>query len=170
LIGNFLVFSSIGTIWHLGQVFFSQKRTQRFSSKPVFIFYISQSHDRTERLGCPVRALKYILKELVLSEVIYSIFITSVNPFKPAARSTLAGWLVNVISNSGALQDSGTPRAHSVRAYATSWAFAKGLPIGNIINTVSWRTENTFIKCFLKDVEPRTQQTRFAYCVLTHSK
>jgi hypothetical protein len=118
-----------------------------------------------------VRALRwYINRTRTVRGNIQQLFITSVKPYKPAAKSTLAGWLVHVISNSGAIQDSGTPRAHSVRAYATSWAFAKGLPIGDIINTVSWRTESTFIKCYLKDLEPRTQQARFAQCVLSHSK
>jgi hypothetical protein len=120
-----------------------------------------------ERLGCPVRALKWYLDKTQTARAnIEQLFITNVKPYRPAAKSTLAGWLVDVIKNSGALQDSGTPRAHSVRAYSTSWAFAKGLSISDIINTVSWRTETTFIRKYLKDVGPRTQQGRFANCVL----
>jgi hypothetical protein len=56
---------------------------------------------------------------------------------------------VYVIINSGVLQESGTPRTFSVKAYTSSWAFAK-VTYWDIINTVSWRTEYTFINVTLR--------------------
>jgi hypothetical protein len=126
--------------------FLAKNERSDFSANPIFIPFITQSKLRAKRLGCPVRALKwYLNKTQIIRGKIEQLFITNVKPIRPAAKSTLAGWLVDVISKSGALQDPGKPRAHSVRAYSTSWAFAKGLSISDIVNTVSWRTETTFV-------------------------
>jgi hypothetical protein len=123
---------------------------------------------RVKRLGCPVRALKwYLNRTQTIRGIIEQLFITNVKPYRPAAKPTLAGWLVDVISSSGAVQDPGKPRAHSVRAYSTSWAFAKGLSISDIVNTVSWRTETTFVKTYLKEVGTTTQKGNYARSVLT---
>lgn len=166
-IGSHLVFSQAGVTMYFRPGFLAKNERSDFSASPLIIPYIAKSKKRAKRLSCPVRALKwYVNKTQIARGSIQQLFITNVKPYRPAAKSTLAGWLVDVISNSGALEDTGTPRAHSVRAYSTSWAFARGLSIKEIINTVSWRTDTTFVKVYLRDVGPRTSNERFATEVL----
>ena len=88
-------------------------------------------------------------------------------PYRPAAKSILAGWLVNVISSTKPLLEIGEPKALSVRAMSPSWAFNRGLSVKEIVNTVAWWTSNTFIKVFQKDVGPRSGLERYARKVLT---
>jgi hypothetical protein len=149
--------------------FLAKNERSDFVAKPIFIPYITQAELRVKRLGCPVRALKwYINKTQTVRDNIEQLFITSNKPYRPAAKSTLAGWLVDVISNSGAVLDPGKPRAHSIRSYSTSWAFAKGLSISEIVNTVSWRSGTTFVKTYLREVGTTAQRGRFAKTVLSH--
>ena len=104
--------------------FLAKNERSDFSASPLFMPYIEKSKDRAKRLSCPVRALKWYLNSTETARGdISQLFITNVKPYRPAAKSTLAGWLVDVISNSGALEAPGTPRAHSTRALSTSWAF-----------------------------------------------
>jgi hypothetical protein len=164
-----MVFSKAGVTLYFRPGFLAKNERSDFSAKPIFVPYITQSHLRARRLGCPVRALKwYVDRTQTVRGSIEQLFITNVKPYRPAAKSTLAGWLVDVISNSGAVQHSGKPNAHSVRAYSSSWAFAKGLSIADIINTVCWKTETTFIKTYLKEVGTTSQRGQFARCVLVH--
>jgi hypothetical protein len=129
--------------------------------------YISKSKHREKRLDCPVKALKwYVNKTQLLRGSTQQLFITSHIPYRPAAKSTLAGWLVDVISRSGALESPGKPRAHSVRALSASWAFARGLSLKEIVNTVSWRTDSTFTRVYMKDIGPRLDHARYASTVL----
>ena len=80
-----------------------------------------------------------------------SLFISSKRPHKRVAKTTLANWLVEVIVKSKAVKDDQLPRAHSVRALSTSCAAARGIPIADIVQTVSWRTSTTFITTYLSN-------------------
>jgi hypothetical protein len=164
-----MVFSKAGVTLHFRPGFLAKNERSDFSANPIFVPFITQSQLRVRRLGCPVRALKwYINKTQIARGKIEQLFITNVKPYRPAAKSTMAGRLVNVITNAGAVQDPGKPRAHSIRGYSASWALAKGLSISDIINTVSWRTETTFIKTYLKEVGTTTKKGRYAKSVLIH--
>ena len=46
----------------------------------------------------------------------------------------------------------GTPRAHDVRAVASSWALFEGVPLDDILSSAVWRSPNSFIACYLTDV------------------
>ena len=125
------------------------------------------SGERVRRLNCPVRAIHwYIDKTRTVRGDFQQFFITSKKPYRPAAKSTIAGWLVDVIVHSDAVIGTGIPRAHSSRSMSSSWAFAKGISIQEIINTVSWKTESTFIKTYMKDVRTQSSITDFASAVL----
>ena len=83
------------------------------------------------------------------------------------AKTTLANWLVEVIVKSKAVEDDQLPRTHSVRALSTSCAAAKGIPIADIVQTVSWRTSTTFINTYLSsEVTAISAAGRFAGRVL----
>ena len=169
-VGSRTVFSKSGVTLYFRPGFLAKNERSDFSAKPIFLPYITQSQLRVKRLGCPVRALKwYINRTKTIRGNMEQLFITNVKPHRPAAKSTLAGWLVDVIRNSGSVQDAGIPRAHSVRAYSASWAFAKGLSISDIINTVSWRTGTTFVKTYLKEVGTTASKGKYAKSVLQHT-
>jgi hypothetical protein len=169
-IGSRTVFSKAGVTLYFRPGFLAKNERSDFSATPIFLPYISKSELRARRLSCPVRALKwYVDRTQTVRNDIEQLFITNVKPYRPAAKSTLAGWLVDVIVSSGAVQhpnQQGKPRAHSVRAYSSSWAFAKGLSVADIINTVCWKTETTFISAYLKEIGTTTQKGQYARCVL----
>jgi hypothetical protein len=149
-VGKHMVFSKAGVTLYFRPGFLAKNERSDFSASPIFVSVLTQSQLRVRRLGCPVRALKwYVNRTQIVRGNIEQLFVTNIKPFRPVAKSTLAGWLVDIICTSAAVQDSGIPRAHSVRAYSASWAFAKGLSISDIINTVSWRSQNTFVKAYL---------------------
>ena len=101
-----------------------------FSVRPLFLPCITKSINRARRLNCPVRALKwYIDKTVIARGEVQQLFITNVKPYRPAAKSTLSGWLVDIINSTGAVIGTGKPKAHSVRSMSTTWAFTKGVSI-----------------------------------------
>ena len=121
-------------------------------------------------LSCPVRALKwYIDRTQNIRGTTEQLFIINVKPFRAASKVTLAGWLVETIKNSKALLGEGKPRAHSVRGFSASWAHANGVSINEILNTVSWRSDSTFTKVYMKDIETRSAPGRYATRILESS-
>ena len=78
----------------------------------------------------------------------------------------MARWMVEAIQMAKASDPAERPRAHSVRAYSSSWAHAKGLSLTEILNTVSWKSDLTFTKVYLKDVQLRTERGCYATAVL----
>jgi hypothetical protein len=170
-IGQFMVFAQDGVTMYFRPGFLSKNERSDFIASPMFLPYITQSKRREKRINCPVRAIRWYLdRTQILRGSIQQLFITSNKPYRPAAKSTLAGWLVDVILRSGTLDSPGTPRAHSVRAFSASWAFARGLSMKEIINTVSWRTDSTFTKTYMKDVGPRLDHAKYAKAVLRTSR
>jgi integrase len=167
-IGRFIVFGQNGATLYFRPSFLAKNERSDFTSSPLFLPFITKSNNRAKRLNCPVRALKwYIDKTKLMRGDIEQLFITSNKPYRPAAKATLSGWLVNVINSANALIENTRPKAHSVRAMSASWAFNRGLSVKEVINTVSWRTSSTFIKVYLKDVGPKTGLERYARKVLT---
>jgi len=166
-IGNNMIFSESGVTLYFKPAFLAKNESQDFTASPLFIPYFNKNSKRSLRLNCPVRAISwYLQRTQTIRDKCQQLFITTKKPFRPAAKSTLAGWLVDVIMRTEALDDIGTPKAHSVRAFSSSWAFAKGLSIQDLINTVSWKTSSTFISTYMKDVGPITSSHRYANKVL----
>jgi len=120
-IGSCIVFSQKGVTLYFKPGFLAKNKTSRFEASPLFLPYISKSENRSKRLSGPVRAIKwYVDRTSTVRGDIQQFFITSVKPYRPAAKATMARWLVEVINSTGALQSTINPRAHSVRAMSTS--------------------------------------------------
>ena len=168
VIGGRTVFSNAGVTLYFKLGFLAKNEISNFLASPLFIPYLNSSKRRSKRLNCPVRALKWYLdRTRTFRGDVTQIFITSTKPYRAAAKSTMAGWLVEVIKNSSAIEgESDIPTAHSIRATSSSWAFARGLSIADIINTISWRSDSTFIKVYLKDIQTRGSHGRYANLVL----
>ena len=171
-IGRFIVFSHDGATLYFRPGFLAKNERIDFSASPLFLPVISKSKRRDKRINCPVRALRWYLdKTQTVRGDAQQLFVTTQKPYRAAAKSTLAGWIVDAIASSGAVSSSAAaPRAHSVRAYSASWAFAKGLSVREIMNTVSWRSDSTFTKIYLKDLGPRLDHGKYALAVLKKAR
>jgi hypothetical protein len=116
------------------------------------------SKSDTHRRVCPVRALRwYLHKSKDLRTNQRRVFISYSKVGKEIAQATLSRWIVKAISIS--LKENGnlpcnraTPRAHEVRAIATSLALQRSISMENILRAAFWRNESTFSRFYLRDM------------------
>jgi len=168
-IGNHTVFSKRGVTLYFRPKFLAKNERSNFRASPISLPKLPDSVGG-RRYSCPVRSLKwYISKTQTIRGNINHLFVTSSKPYKPAAKATIAGWVVEAITRSKAVSGQGKPNAHSTRAIASTQAFSKGLSIEDITNTVSWKTSQVFISTYLKDMPPQSAHASFATAVLTSS-
>ncbi len=110
------------------------------------------------RRVCPVRSLRwYLHKSKDLRTNQRRVFISYSKIGKEIAQATLSRWIVKAISIS--LKENGnlpcnraTPRAHEVRAIATSLALMRSVSMENILRAAFWRNESTFSRFYLRDM------------------
>ena len=76
------------------------------------------------------------------------LFISYVRPHKPVTTDTLARWFKSVPRSKGI--DTSVFKAHSVRSTSSSHAYARGVPIADILRTADWTYEKTFSKYYLR--------------------
>ena len=112
--------------------------------------------DDPDRKLCPVRALKRYLKfTRSLRKSQRQLFISH-NPFygKDITSSSISRWLKLVIKNAYASSSMETEssRAHEVRAWAASSAFAQSWCLREVMEAVYWRSESSFTSFYLRDV------------------
>ena len=113
---------------------------------------------------CVVKCLKsYLCKTLELRSG-SSVFISTIKPYKPASRSTVANWIRETLRESGINMDLFKP--HSTRSAATSAAAIK-VPVDTIIRTAGWKSECMFRKHYKR---PVTNDSVFSNTVLSHLK
>ena len=167
-IGKYVVFGKLGVTLYFCPGFLAKNERSNFTATPLFLPSLNpQSSQRRDRLNCPVRILRWYLDRtstvrVVKGITIQQLFITTRKNFKPAAKATLAGWLVDVIKRAKAVSGEFPLTAHSTRAISSSWAFNHGISINEIINTVAWKSETSFVTCYLRNTSP----SNFASSVL----
>lgn len=132
-------------------------KNQTASSGPVEIFLQPLSAHSSiveDKVWCPVRALKFYWHRSQQKRSGDQLFITTKEPFGPASRDTISRWIVEAIKAAGpdALTPDTTPHAHDTRSISTSWALFQGVPIEEIHRAAYWRTPNSFISFYLKDI------------------
>ena len=81
-----------------------------------------------------------------------SLFVISRRPFGRASRDTISRWVVEAIRLVPTGPSGCRPRAHQVRAMSASMALYKGVPLEDILQAAAWKTSNTFISSYLRDV------------------
>ena len=114
--------------------------------------------DDEDRLLCPVRALRlYRRRSNPLRAVSQRRLFISLNPDydRDISKVTLARWLTGVIQRAyekvGGCNELSV-RAHEIRAWSASLAFAHSLPLATIMEAAFWRSQGTFIEFYLRDV------------------
>ena len=131
-----------------------------------------------ELLLCPVRALLIFLhRTSSLSPRPRPLFVSPRCPSRSLSKNALSYFLLSVIfqslapappssvpssvssSRSGSSPSpapSSAPssfRAHSVRAMATSTAFARNVPVSTLLEAATWRSASVFTSFYLRDVQ-----------------
>ena len=135
--------------------FLTKTQTADFIPSPIFLASVSSvSSIEEDRFWCPVRALKYYLSRTrPLRGDCSSLFVTSRRPHGRASKDTISRWIVQAIIRAYPRGLPGrAPRAHDVRSLSSSWALFRGVPLEEILQAAGWKTPNTFISVYLKDV------------------
>ena len=157
-------FSDTGVSLFFRPDFIAKNESSTFRHSSLFIPKIGMHSSVPEdRVWCPVRALReYLRKTAHLRGDHDNIFLTFVEPHRPAAKVTLARWLVSVLVDSGAVDAGSNPRAHSTRAVGSSWAFHKGLSVASICDSVCWKSQSTFSSVYYRNVDggPKAQYAK----------
>ena len=168
-IGDYIIWSNRGVTLHFRPSFLAKNEKSGFSATPVSLPKLDNSAG-PRRYSCPVRALKWYLEKtkIIRSERdIQNLFITTGGRVKAAAKTTIAGWVVQAIKRAKAVKGSGNPRAHDARGVASTTAFVAGLSMKEVVDTVSWKTDHVFISTYLKDRPPQQASSSFTRAVLT---
>ena len=118
--------------------------------------FTNSSGLESERLMCPVRALRFYTNRTLRTPDNIHLFVsfkkghtTKIHP------NTISSWLKSCISLCYELSGKPLPTrvvAHSVRSMAVSWASLKNVGIHQIMKACSWKSSNTFISFYLKDL------------------
>ena len=131
--------------------FLTKNQSVSFTPSEIFLPSIpSMSSVREDRLVCPVRALKWYLEKTKPVRTSPRLFLVPRSPFQPASKDSISRWLVKVISSQANPDDH--PRAHDIRAVASSEAWFRGVSMEDIMKAACWKTPSTFVACYLTDV------------------
>ena len=131
--------------------------------KPIVIQAIKSAdgHNKEEdRKLCPVRALKfYVRATMDLRKDKEKFFISIKKGHKQdICKNTVSFWIRKAIfcayeESSDKLKKKFKVRAHDLRGLAASWAFLHNVALDDVMEACSWRSSNTFIRHYLKDME-----------------
>ena len=109
-----------------------------------------------EILLCPVRALKIYNARTIRPPDNLRLFLSFKKGHSSAIHpNTISSWLKNCIILCYQLSGKTVPTkvcGHSVRAMSVSWASLKNVGLHQILDSCFWKTPNTFISFYLKDL------------------
>ncbi|XP_071484026.1 uncharacterized protein [Diadema antillarum] len=132
-------------------------KNQTAASSPVEIFIqplAAHSSIAEDKVWCPVRALKYYWARTKDRRSGDQLFVVTKEPFSAASKDTISKWIVAAIKAAGpeALSPGVAPRAHDTRGISASWALFAGVSVEEIQKAAYWRSPNSFISFYLRDV------------------
>ncbi|KAJ8024145.1 hypothetical protein HOLleu_36791 [Holothuria leucospilota] len=141
--------------------FLAKNQSESFSPDHIFLPSMSTTSSvREDRFICPVRALKWYIEKTKSIRKSDALFLIPRSPYTPASKDTISRWLVEIIAPFAAPDDS--PKAHDVRAHASSIAWFRGVPLQDIMRAASWKTPSTFVASYLTNVvSPRGSVCQF---------
>ena len=130
------------------------------SIKPLSAILCPDDEDR--RL-CPVRSLKRYLRftRSIRSPNQRKLFISH-NPAysKDLSKASVGRWLKLAITQAYASSNHDsllTPRAHEIRAWASTLAFKFSLKLEDVLKAAYWKSKNAFISHYLRDVTAKAE-------------
>ena len=132
------------------------------SVAPVVIPALAPILDKSlwsDRSLCPVRALHYYLDRTSdLRQNKELVFVSFKKGFdKDISPATISSWIKQAVILCYELSDHQAHtlhqvKAHDVRAFAVSKAFQSGASLDQILAACHWKSHNTFMQFYLKDV------------------
>lgn len=143
--------------------FIAKNRLPSVGVQAVVIHPLPVAQDSVESLQDPVRALSLYLKRTKARRQRSSRLFQHWLESKPdIAPQTISKWLRSVIkmayrAESTPLQGADAPRAHEIRAIASSLAFDRNLATKEIIQAVGWRSQSTFGRFYLRDLNAQRE-------------
>ena len=147
-----------------------KNQTQSFTPNVVFIPSL-KNLSPDDKVHCPVRALlHYVRRADKIRGQDKTMFLVSQEPYGPASKATVSGWVKSVIKDAYTAAKVTFPagadaRAHSTRSVASSWALASGVSVPEIMDAAGWKTNVTFASHYLKDFH--LKKGKFAAGVLS---
>lgn len=133
-------------------------------SLPALSSDSSASRDAdAQRAVCPVRALRAYVDRTAEFRLSDQLFVCYGGGKKGRAvsKQRLSHWVVDAINLAYESQGHDCPfyvRAHSTRAVASSWAWARGASIRDICCAAGWSSQNTFARFYKLDVSSLTSR------------
>ena len=142
-------------------VFLAKNQQDGTHAPPIFIKSLCAilGRDDEDRTLCPVRALRVYKKRTapLRSPNKRRLFVSVREDMdKDISIATISRWLRNVIkrayTSTGAGVASVDCRAHEIRAWAASLAWAHNTSLNSILDAAFWRNPGTFLEFYLRDV------------------
>ena len=148
-------------------------------SSPITLLPLSNlvGSDKQERLLCPVRAIRWYLHRTNSFRGERSrLFIPYDSDNKSdCSAAIISKWIIQTVrwAYQEASDDSlrlSRVTAHEVRAISTSWAVHAGIPVAEVIKAATWRSPNSFISYYLRDMaqDASELQSLGPVCVSQH--
>jgi hypothetical protein len=155
-VGGSMQFTSRGAQLVFRPGFLAKNERADFSAGNLLIPRIAMSSSVAEdRFWCPVRALeRYVKVTKCLRGKEEQLFIITQRPHSPAAKVTLAMWVVELIQLAKAELSVSRLNCHSTRSVSTSIAFNRGVTLREVVDAVSWKSGTTFSTTYLCDLAP----------------
>ena len=118
--------------------------------------FVGSSGLEDEELMCPVRALRIYTNRTLRDPENLHLFVSFKKGHTGGIHpNTVSSWLKQCIKLCYELSGKPLPDkivGHSVRAMSVSWASLKNVSVAQIMEACSWRSVNTFISYYLKDL------------------
>ena len=106
--------------------------------------------DLSERVQCPVRAIKFLRKAARSASYIPSrLFVSPRNPERAMSKNAISFYRRQLIVDSGAVSTSRPPRAHDIRGIATSLNYYSNLSLSNLMQVATWKSNRVFASRYL---------------------
>lgn len=141
-------------------------KTQLPSVAPSPFVIPSLSHscggEDTDRLLCPVRALKFYLNRVKNSRGNRKRLFIPLKGKGDISATSISRWIActikNAYSNLSEVDISHLNiRPHELRALSTSWAFINNTPLEDILRAAVWRNQSTFSSFYLRSFSSQTR-------------
>ena len=118
--------------------------------------------EHTDRLLCPVRALKFYLKMTSSYRQNRTRLFLPIKGNKDISKDTISRWIsytVKLAYRKLTKRDISflQIKAHEVRALSSSWAFFDKVPLNDILQAAVWNSSSTFAKFYLRDMSQQAQ-------------
>jgi hypothetical protein len=101
--------------------------------------------------------IQYIDRTRILRESDQSLFVNINIPHKSASTVTLSAWLRYILTNAVKNCTDGPCTAHSIRAVATSTAYARGVALSTVLDAATWSGSHTFFSHYRVPMYPHQE-------------